>query len=1054
MWSALFGSDETPRPEGDDDQQDKVYGAGEEPDAMQMLLGRLTNLMERLGEAEYSKKQWEKQARSLQVSNEQLKYELEYSSDAQLRERIDDLTAMNEALKEVKVTLEKDAEAKDTLLRTHEDDIARLTDALHEGSLEKENMDHKLEQLKVSSAEDLERLSLSLERQAAHVARLESECELHAQGRQQDAQTFHSIEEDLRGTITSLQAEAARRDIEVKATTDRLYAMEQHFQGELDRQKQVEDTLRAACASYEGQVDAEKAKAASIELKLEQFQAELVTKAAVEAQSQWKEDALRSLTHQVKAVQKELSDALQLNLELTNHVDTIERAKRTFMADLERDRVAAEVATKALKHQLVVVEADLAAQKLSAEAALASERAEVETKSHEIANLRQSIYGFEQVIATATSNEDALRVELETMHGRMTLLTAEVQAVDRDWTAKYDALLEEWRVAKQVAADQEEANKVLADQVDVLKRAVDDAQINAAAEVQVGQLQAEIAQLQAEISLEREQFHARAEASRVDVEQLRQSATALQGNVATWEQAAADATAQVELLRHENENLTNLHANAERALSTLEMERQSWVSTAQASAEEIEKLAQRLSQSQAEEGHVASLEGRITDLEGSIAELNTRHAADLGRLDEQRKAEVEALRQQVANSQEFATECEATGLEWEEKADALLAELASAQEQLRTVEVAADQGNQMLANELEAAKVAKDEALAQLEGERRRGEDLDLQMAQKQSDLNLVTQNLNETKGHLDMVKAELQQAKQGVAEAARHAADARRVLEKEWKDDLERALAQRQELDAALTASQDRISQLERSVHHEHATAAQWAAEKQALEASLACERSASVELKAAHDSLVQEIMTATRHVKDKDAQVEALTLQLAARTDEFKQTTEQLRRDVAQSQAMVGNVHASAEMASQNLEDHIRELQEQMHAHNNKFEAETEDLLEEISSLNGQISELQVQNNVLSARAHRLARDLAQYVKLPADDMALVLNPNTPNLWELLANGMEQLKSDLEVASTYAANLDQMGDEHGDIYIDHPATSSSSSPVPHDGVVAPWIQ
>ncbi|RHY12171.1 hypothetical protein DYB25_006801 [Aphanomyces astaci] len=996
MWSALFGSDETPRPEGDDDQQDKVYGAGEEPDAMQMLLGRLTNLMERLGEAEYSKKQWEKQARSLQVSNEQLKYELEYSSDAQLRERIDDLTAMNEALKEVKVTLEKDAEAKDTLLRTHEDDIARLTDALHEGSLEKENMDHKLEQLKVSSAEDLERLSLSLERQAAHVARLESECELHAQGRQQDAQTFHSIEEDLRGTITSLQAEAARRDIEGKATTDRLYAMEQHFQGELDRQKQVEDML----------------------------------------------------------LQKELSDALQLNLELTNHVDTIERAKRTFMADLERDRVAAEVATKALKHQLVVVEADLAAQKLSAEAALASERAEVETKSHEIANLRQSIYGFEQVIATATSNEDALRVELETMHGRMTLLTAEVQAVDRDWTAKYDALLEEWRVAKQVAADQEEANKVLADQVDVLKRAVDDAQINAAAEVQVGQLQAEIAQLQAEISLEREQFHARAEASRVDVEQLRQSATALQGNVATWEQAAADATAQVELLRHENENLTNLHANAERALSTLEMERQSWVSTAQASAEEIEKLAQRLSQSQAEEGHVASLEGRITDLEGSIAELNTRHAADLGRLDEQRKAEVEALRQQVANSQEFATECEATGLEWEEKADALLAELASAQEQLRTVEVAADQGNQMLANELEAAKVAKDEALAQLEGERRRGDDLDLQVAQKQSDLNLVTQNLNETKGHLDMVKAELQQAKQGVAEAARHAADARRVLEKEWKDDLERALAQRQELDAALTASQDRISQLERSVHHEHATAAQWAAEKQALEASLACERSASVELKAAHDSLVQEIMTATRHVKDKDAQVEALTLQLAARTDEFEQTTEQLRRDVAQSQAMVGNVHASAEMASQNLEDHIRELQEQMHAHNNKFEAETEDLLEEISSLNGQISELQVQNNVLSARAHRLARDLAQYVKLPADDMALVLNPNTPNLWELLANGMEQLKSDLEVASTYAANLDQMGDEHGGIYIDHPATSSSSSPVPHDGVVAPWIQ
>ncbi|KAG2525951.1 hypothetical protein BBO99_00003268 [Phytophthora kernoviae] len=71
--------------------------------------------------------------------------------------------------------------------------------------------------------------------------------------------------------------------------------------------------------------------------------------------------------------------------------------------------------------------------------------------------------------------------------------------------------------------------------------------------------------------------------------------------------------------------------------------------------------------------------------------------------------------------------------------------------------------------------------------------------------------------------------------------------------------------------------------------------------------------------------------------------------------------------------------------------------------------------------LAELQAENNVLSARAHRLTQQLSQYTDLPEDDeMAAAGQGQTPDLWELLSSGMEQLKADLELASKYAASID----------------------------------
>ncbi|RHY33974.1 hypothetical protein DYB32_001250 [Aphanomyces invadans] len=1091
MWSALFGSDEstTPQQDGDEGHQDKVYGAGEEPDAMSMLLGRLTHLLERLGEAEYSKKKWEEQARKFEAANVQLKYELEYSSDAQLRERIDDLTAMNEALKDVKMALEKDIEAKDAVLRTHEEDIARLNDALQAGSLVKEELDNQLEQLKVSSAQDLERLSGSMERQTQHVARLESQYDQLAQEREQQVQSFHATEQDLRGTIDALQLDLARRDEEGIVTLKRFHQSEERFSAELADQKRIEESLRASVALLESQVAAEKSNVIAAEHSAQKIRAELVTKSALESQSQWKEDSLRALTVQVKTVQRELSDALELNLRLSDRNEALEREKHEAVSSSERNQAASAT----LSHQLHVVQSEYQSHMNAADAALAQERAVVDAKTREIEVLQYSIQDYERSIAEATANVDCLREEIETLHGRTAQLTSEVQAVEHAWTAKYDELLQDWTDTKQLAAerkqqvvDAEDAKDALLEQVHALNQALNDAQRNAAT-------QDEIAQLQAELFHEREQYQANAAVARAEVEHLQQSVAKLQESVAAWEQQANESSAQVELLQQDNRQLNELLAGTEQVKAQLQSTQDALEASeakAQSYASQLDTLEQRVVNVTAEknelealqgqlEQQVATTEAKLAHVEQSIEALRTQHEADMvaltHRLESENKTTVENLMRQVQNSQEFATECEATSLEWEEKCDLLMADLTAVQERLEQAEQAittAEKAKTSSDEVLASQEASKREVEAELENARIRVSTLESSLTEHKEHVDTLTQQLDHANSSLGELTSALQQVKDELAAATHHAHEKQAGLEKAWKDSqdmLDIVQSQRIELESSLASAHARIEHLETSVHQDSSTVSHLAAENSALQAAVAAEKNALAQLKAAHDSMLQQVQTTATQIEARDAQVAALTAQLEAQAAEFERAKDELRQELAQTKTMLGNVHASAEMASQNLEDHIRELQEQMHSHNNKFEGETEELLEEISSLNGQISELQVQNNVLSARAHRLARDLSQYVKLPADDMALVLNPNTPNLWELLANGMEQLKSDLEIASTYAANLDQMdsfGDGHQDnfnfggtsqeiVFIDHPTTSPSGlAASQHADGVAAWIQ
>lgn len=73
--------------------------------------------------------------------------------------------------------------------------------------------------------------------------------------------------------------------------------------------------------------------------------------------------------------------------------------------------------------------------------------------------------------------------------------------------------------------------------------------------------------------------------------------------------------------------------------------------------------------------------------------------------------------------------------------------------------------------------------------------------------------------------------------------------------------------------------------------------------------------------------------------------------------------------------------------------------------------------------IAELQAENNVLAARAHRLTQQLSQFTEVPEEDRLADSQSQTPDLWELLSSGMEQLKADLELASKYAASIDANG-------------------------------
>ncbi|KAF0720647.1 Aste57867_161 [Aphanomyces stellatus] len=1059
MWSALFGSDDDSNrdPEVNESQEVKIYAAGDEPDAMTMLLGRLTHLLERLGEAEYSKKKWEEQARKLESVNQQLKYQLDYSTDSQLRERIDDLTAMNDALKEVKMTLEKDVEAKEHAANDHKNNISRLEEAMSIISHEKEELASSIEALKKSTDQELERLSNNLERQSQEVARLTSECEAEVQKREIESHNFHSIEQQHKARAAVLEQKLAQsveveRSLDLfKAEVQRLEDVGAQNQNELVAQKQLEFDMRQEIVRMqnEGQRCAEMSNAERVKLfetehRLKQVEEQLQKREAFDNQDKWKEEALRTLTQQVKNVQAELSEALELNLRLSGQNSWLEEQSQVH---------------EYMKKQLEGTNESL-------EAHLEHERTIVQQQTVELESLKSSLHGHELSAETSALKIDQMRREIDELQRHDALLTSKIHVIENQWSQKYNNLSAEILKANSLVTEQHreiallsESNVSYQNQIESLKEVIakNEKEVMSTEDKEIIGLHATLVQECETLRIEVEKAYAKNQIWQNSYAALKEDMDALdkKHDIASQQVVTLEADKSGMLAHHQAklleleyivESKSSELERAQNQIESTQADLRAWEETSQDYLSQIKLLEQghealKLEKSELLESNKNSsnieeqfrrLEHEHVALKTSFETLTSQHASEKAFFSQQlldTRNELDSLHQQVKNSQEFAQECEDTALEWEQKYDELYAEMTIVSGKLSHLEASSIEEKEALIQKLEALKSNNEDVHNSLNGNldelRNNLQSKEQEINKLQSENEGLFQNINNLqieKQKFDNDRLEVVSEIHRLKEILSHEESVNSAQLNDLHLKLRESVSESAHLRTTLADCESRAKNLENASQIDKDVAKQLQVENQELMANLESGKRAFEVLKESHEQYRGEVSSLQAELGNKELLLHELEAQMLKKGHDFELEKNTLLGELESSKKMVENVHASAEMSTQNLEDHIRELQEQVHSHNNKFESETEELLEEIASLNAQLSELQVQNNVLSARAHRLARDLSQYVKLPADDMALVLNPNTPNLWELLHNGMEQLKSDLEVASTYAANLDQM--------------------------------
>ncbi|CAK4267113.1 unnamed protein product [Aphanomyces euteiches] len=1093
MWSALFGSDEdTSGQQADQPEHDKLYGAGDEPDAMTMLLGRLTHLLERLGEAEYSKKKWEEQARKLERANQELKYQLDNSTDPQLRERIDDLVAMNEALKEVKVTLEKDLESKEGAVRQQVETIAQLEEKMASLVSESESLSINLELLKESTEQEIERLKHNSDKQAEELAHALIQCRELQAGRDIDAHKLHQLEQDHRASLEKVHHEYSVQ----------IQNHQTHQQVELQlRQELVTyQELRKQAAE---EAEAERLKVQEVVHQLKQLEDELHKKSAIESQAQWKEEAIKSLTHQVQSAQKELSRTMEMNLELTNQNAWFEEQIQQYQA-LQGELESANENARYYKSHFNALQAEKDTNQRMWEELLESERTLGQQRLLEIEELKTALNSAQSAGESSKAVVESIQVESENMRAQVGQLTSEIQSLDQQWTEKYDNAIAETTNAKYLLSCHEEQMKRLTlqnesyqEEIESLKYSIENSQ-----QPTLSPEDQEIIDMHESLLEEREQLRTEVEMSRSEIEQLKHTLVITQENMSALVEENSATNEQLLALETEKDQLLDEHAIAYRhledaihqkditldefqtKLAMAENKLAEWEAKSADNISKIAQLEQTINDLQHQNSSLEASQDQWTQINEEKEQLENEIASIKSHFEETKQIllsekenltakltnqteEIESLKQQIHNSEEFAQECEATALEWEEKFDQIYNELASVKHSMEQAQSEAADEKNVLLQELESLKRSSTIAL---ENESKKVEESQFELLEYQEkaeilqsecdELRQTIQQLLSTKDETQNGKAQLEVEIQRLKDLLNHEQTQKTVEVMQLQARLEAALTESEHSRNVSVANEARAQQLEIALKAKKEESVQLRSENQHLLSTLENGKTVYEVLKGKHQQLLDEVQASTSTVDEKESQIKQLTVQINKQNEEHERERAELLKELASSKKMLENVHASSEMSSQNLEDHIRELQEQMHSNNNKFESETEELLEEIASLNGQLSELQVQNNVLSARAHRLARDLSQYVKLPADDMALVLNPNTPNLWELLANGMEQLKSDLEIASTYAANLDQMdtmdnlqdgnfsfgssADNSQEIvFIDHQTNGASQEPV-----------
>ncbi|KAF1772736.1 hypothetical protein GQ600_13944 [Phytophthora cactorum] len=1055
----------------------EAKGGEGDDSAMGMLLKRLNNLMIKVGEHEFEKRTLvdqmekerklltakisglEKQMEDLKDQNVQLQYKIEYTSEPMLMERLEaELQEKDTELREMKTALAVKDKELSTLREEYEKQIEDLTAEREAAKLEaadavrvaSEAASGKYEeQLKekdvalqaITQEKETLETSLAEKEQALHEAEAatnEVRRNLEKVQRQgeTDAKTLEQLRQELEQAAQEHEQKLQQLKDEGQQKLEALEALEKHAQEQEDiateKTQELEDykhdcvelwkineelKQQIALTSAETMIKhaelRENAlsgqtvlqdKVTELENQLEELQEQLnrksqeVAELQAEAESRTMVDdeasgedddkfvvvggdggAISILTEQVATAQRELTEAMELNLHLNNRNAWLEEQYQmlsSVQSEGDDEQEDAGVTKPSPEERIAALEQELQEARRAANekaehvsnleqnySALSTEFDRLHSAHNELANASdkdQALYAKDQELAELRSSNISMIGDVE----RLRDVESQLQQV-------HDALIK----AQNDLAEAQAANASLQQELDELRN------ISAAASKNgehLTAMQNELNQTRSEkdaVAAKLTQSQASVHDLQLKIQELEGDGSGEHGRFLRTPSQPGVHDGGVEKtraqLRTEQEKSVALQQSVEEmkqsSISREELERaQSEIARLEQQVRHFHSLEQSLNQ---------QLQEAVRSKDSIAAELHTARSERVAAEEEHKRLKVsyEQAAAQLSSAQSSTGELQRSN-----------DDLSHSLEQTRAKSMQAEQ-------QMNAMRVEQSEMLKQVET-----------LTKKNLSLVSEIQGMrDEADKQQQVARGQLEQLKAAHGDVQRQLAEATQALQSkdaEAAADAQRSQAQLEDLanryKADKQSSDQQLAQL--NAECEHLRQVQYEA-KTTLERSQHELEQIRVQLNATQQekfSLEAELGQ-LRGLSDEKAH-------LLQEADEQKRVNQRLEETNRDWKACCRNPRRTARSCPQLAQARFEET----NAHD---------------ELRVKLAELQAENNVLSARAHRLTQQLSQYTDLPEDDeLAGAGQGQTPDLWELLSSGMEQLKADLELASKYAASID----------------------------------
>uniref|UniRef100_K3WEI7 Uncharacterized protein n=1 Tax=Globisporangium ultimum (strain ATCC 200006 / CBS 805.95 / DAOM BR144) TaxID=431595 RepID=K3WEI7_GLOUD len=1019
--------------------------------------------------------------------------ELQVDREVVAQQKHDEIAQLHEALEGARLKAEQDVEA---LKRKMEEAVGEKEEELRQVRAElMEKGDSTERQLR----ERIEELEMQVSDSEATIAQMTQEIGDY----KEDCVQLWKTNEDLKQQIALASAETMLRDAEMR---------ENALSGQtalLDKVNELE---------YELKVMQEQLNEKTQELAKVQSEARPMEQPSpvtpVDNQP-WKGDAIRILTDQVAAAQRELSDAMDLNLHLNN--------RNTWLEEQYKLHSVSAAASPGAQEKMRVLE----------------------TKSVELgqqlAEKQRFIQSFEENHNSMLAQYDQLQSAYNELLSSSNAAQEQIYQLTQEWQAlnqevfdlrnSNSALVQETESLKTIAASSnEDATKLMALQYLDASKVSQDATLANLESIQHAEqeLRAENDTLKRKIE-ESNNFRT----VEYELHGLRDSHEKLLAEFNTLQASYASVS-------KENEDLKKRASEHERVgahqFSTLNAERDSLVqqlsssqATVAASESKLKELAGRC---EAQASHINSLEQQLKNLQESLQdnmeaayETETKYEETLLDLDVVRK-ELQAKTdecmqlQEAADSVTRSAQNAASAHEDLERARHEIAELTNQVEHLRSVEqylnsqaqqltatnehlsaeiYSVKSERQTIEQELvglkasssqletrfkevcEQTKLAEaaraelqrenDEVSAMLDADRFKAGQLQQQLeATRAEHGQLHAQIESLTKKNISL-RSELESSREDAElkeEAAKSLLDNFKATQKGLKDELANLQHILQSKDAELSRatgqSQGEIQRLQHMVAKYEEEKNQILPELNQLRYDIEQLRAAESKSNAERNTLAAEIdnyrfemdrlqqlvqqfeqeksalegqVSSVHALEEEKNQIVYQLQHVEQRNRQLEQSHRELEDTLEKSKSFCEDLSIRCEEISVQAQEHAKKIQEDSQAEIYRLTHANESLQQEIEKfvqnrfreasaeeeLHLHIAELQAENNVLASRAHRLTQQLSQFTEVPEEDRLADSQSQTPDLWELLSSGMEQLKADLELASKYAASIDANG-------------------------------